>query len=426
MTICQRRISPFGKVCCGRSESTFLSTVGGKNPKIKTRLTKSVLVLIPLKAHDSDRTTAEKTRRMNPPRRVVQSSRATAARGVYSLFHDRGKHSAREGKKNTKTIPSLCFMFPQVSTTCLRRQSSVSTAVCLFCLVTGGFGNWKWDFGFNQESEWGGAVLGDETAVAKAGCNTSSHCGGWLEGFARTRRPAFLCVSEENAFYLLIYIIDLIDVVGRGACRTRGALKVDLTVSFLSNMVALDWSIMWPDRTILKARFLLICATAFEQVENSLSISPSVLLNHLWTLKAKSCNQLLLFKFYNEKHVKSNFWKLECRYCLLHYCKMNQAITQSHINWCYRSGLKFNKALKLQNILKTEQIVPQKAYIQRDINTVEISAIHMLKAGSCYIYFGVCHLQVREEAKLYSPKSQKMGQQSSTSTYVNSYLTRQK
>lgn len=27
-----------------------------------------------------------------------------------------------------------------------------------------------------------GAVLGDETAVAMAGCNTSSHCRGWLEG----------------------------------------------------------------------------------------------------------------------------------------------------------------------------------------------------------------------------------------------------
>lgn len=34
-----------------------------------------------------------------------------------------------------------------------------------------------------------GAVLGDETAVAMAGCNTSSHCGGWLEALEETGSP---------------------------------------------------------------------------------------------------------------------------------------------------------------------------------------------------------------------------------------------
>lgn len=34
-----------------------------------------------------------------------------------------------------------------------------------------------------------GAVLGDETAVAMAGCNTSSHCRGWLEGSEHTGSP---------------------------------------------------------------------------------------------------------------------------------------------------------------------------------------------------------------------------------------------
>lgn len=34
-----------------------------------------------------------------------------------------------------------------------------------------------------------GAVLGDETAVAMAGCNTSFHCGGWLEALEDTGSP---------------------------------------------------------------------------------------------------------------------------------------------------------------------------------------------------------------------------------------------
>lgn len=45
------------------------------------------------------------------------------------------------------------------------------------------------------------------------------------------------------------------------------------------------------------------------------------------------------------------------------------------------------------------------------------------EACSCYFYFGICHLQVREEAKEYSPKSPKMGQRSAPPTYFNSCST---
>lgn len=91
----------------------------------------------PRKAPENDRTTAKKKPQcINPSRRVVQSSRAWAARGVCSLFHDWGKHSAGEGKKTTtKTTDSPGLMFPQVSAKCLRRQSSVSTAVCVCACV---------------------------------------------------------------------------------------------------------------------------------------------------------------------------------------------------------------------------------------------------------------------------------------------------
>lgn len=42
-----------------------------------------------------------------------------------------------------------------------------------------------------------GAVLGDETAVAMAGCNTSSHCGGWLEGLEKAGSPP-LCICIDT------------------------------------------------------------------------------------------------------------------------------------------------------------------------------------------------------------------------------------
>lgn len=45
------------------------------------------------------------------------------------------------------------------------------------------------------------------------------------------------------------------------------------------------------------------------------------------------------------------------------------------------------------------------------------------KPCSYYFYFGICHLQVREEAKQYSPKSRKMGQRSPTPSYFNLWST---
>lgn len=48
------------------------------------------------------------------------------------------------------------------------------------------------------------------------------------------------------------------------------------------------------------------------------------------------------------------------------------------------------------------------------------------KPAAVIFYFRVCHLQVKEEAKHYCPKSQKLGQRSPIPTYFNSYSARQK
>lgn len=127
-------------------------------------------------------------------------------------------------------------MFPQVSTKCLRRQSSVSSTpvyVCFFSLVMRGWlvfrgfflmENWKRDFFscLNQEKRMRGAVLGDETAVARAGCNTSSYCRGWLEGSLHAGNlsiyPRFPACYRRiiSWLYLIISILlcCLIDVAG--------------------------------------------------------------------------------------------------------------------------------------------------------------------------------------------------------------------
>lgn len=110
-------------------------------------------------------------------------------------------------------------MFPQVCAKCLPKRSSVSTAVCGFvyaractcscACVSSSFSfircvwSWWWCWGSttaccfllllflapDKRRRVRGAVLGDETAVAMAGCNTSSHCGGWLEALEETGSP---------------------------------------------------------------------------------------------------------------------------------------------------------------------------------------------------------------------------------------------
>lgn len=91
---------------------------------------------------------------------MVQSRRAWTARGHSHFFTTEGNTTPGR-EKPIKTTDSLGFMFPQVSAKCLRRQSSVSTAVCiracvfLFCLVRGLETDFFFFFWFNQESEQG-------------------------------------------------------------------------------------------------------------------------------------------------------------------------------------------------------------------------------------------------------------------------------
>lgn len=181
-------------------------------------------------------------------------------------------------------------MFPQVSAKCLRRQSNVSTASCAWCLDTG-FREKKlqmW-FSFQPRKRRKGAVLGDETAVAKAGCNTSSHCRGWLEGSVRTGshstsaclsacwRKTFTRTDRTVPVFILLFVyLFIIWLTWWGAWKKKAkcsvALKVDLADSLLNNMVALDWSALSVDPTVLEAavRFSPVHTFAFEQVETSL------------------------------------------------------------------------------------------------------------------------------------------------------------
>lgn len=108
-----------------------------------------------------------------------------------------------------------------------------------------------------------GAVLGDETAVAMAGCNTSSHCRGWLEGSEHTGsfcvyiysyiyswhvkgKQFHVCIAQSSCYLFIFDWRGWMRCV-RGA-RCAAGLKVDLTDSLLNNMEALrlingvDWS----------------------------------------------------------------------------------------------------------------------------------------------------------------------------------------
>lgn len=172
----------------------------------------------------------KKPQHINPSRRVVQSSRAWAARGGMFTFFSTTEGNTTPGRKKSKALKQLTVwvfcMFHQVSARCLRRQSSVSTAVFFGCLCVrffpllschgeggreGGICKlemWFLFFSFfliwNQErkkkSVWRGAVLGDETAVSVAGCNTSSHCRGWLEGLRAHGEP------PSTRFYMCICV----------------------------------------------------------------------------------------------------------------------------------------------------------------------------------------------------------------------------
>lgn len=107
--------------------------------------------------------------------------------------------------------------------------------------------------------------------------------------------PMFLFI------YLFIWLTWLDEVRAKKA-RCSAALKVDLADSSLNNMVALDWSIMWVDPTVLKAvvHFSLIHTFAFERVETVFILS-SVLLNNLCSLLISYC----LYEVYNEHNIGS-------------------------------------------------------------------------------------------------------------------------
>lgn len=80
----------------------------------------------------------KKPQHINPSRRVVQSSRAWAARGGMFTFFSTTEGNTTPGRKKSKALKQLTVwvfcMFHQVSARCLRRQSSVSTAVFFGCL----------------------------------------------------------------------------------------------------------------------------------------------------------------------------------------------------------------------------------------------------------------------------------------------------
>lgn len=129
MTICQSRISPFGKVCRGSCISTFTSSPGENHilrmkkkekRKKKARLKKWGFVSIPLKA----RKKKTKKKRAAPPPKKATAHKSIAQSGtikpslscegghVHFFFHDWGKHNAGEEKKQSaKTIDSLGFLY---------------------------------------------------------------------------------------------------------------------------------------------------------------------------------------------------------------------------------------------------------------------------------------------------------------------------
>lgn len=276
MTVSQSRISPFGKVCCGRRCSSINNGVRHQRAKIfklKRDSQNGFSFLISLKARQHHQAPAKKKKKKKSHsvwiRRAEwynQAEAAWAARGVDSLFHDRGKHKAsEEERKNTKTTDSLACMFPQVFAKCLRRQSSVSTTVCVcFCLVMGIFfsGNWKCDF----------LLLFVWTKKANEGSCPwwwNRGCQGRLQhvlslqrmagGLSAHRKPLFLntlkggnnftAVAQSSCYRILsIYLAlssffpnHLIDVAGWCACETRGVQSW----SSRSTLQIIYWTIWW-------------------------------------------------------------------------------------------------------------------------------------------------------------------------------------
>jgi len=241
--------------------------------KLKSDSQNWVYILIRLKATAPP---LKKPHCVNPSRRVVQSSRVWAARGVYSLFHDWRKHNAREEEKNNtpKELTVLVLCFPK----CLRNVYEgravwvrVCVSVCVrvcFPVLSSGFALEMW-FLLSPRKRTRGAVLGDETAVAMAGCNTSSRCGVRMDP---------LCVSRHvkggnnemapSSQYLFFDWKGWMRRLQNARCAP--GLKVDQTESLLNSMVEYGWSILWFDPTVLGAvlHFLLFSPQpiAFEQV----------------------------------------------------------------------------------------------------------------------------------------------------------------
>lgn len=145
MTICQSRISPFAEVRRGRCLSASLRGTREIVSKKSKANKKDELIL--LKAGG---VVGKKSRPAPPPRshKSVAHSGTTKPRlcceeAAVGTGKERGhihffSHNTGGGQKHTHltaTPDSLGFMFPQVSAKCLRKRSSVSTAVCVYVCV---------------------------------------------------------------------------------------------------------------------------------------------------------------------------------------------------------------------------------------------------------------------------------------------------
>lgn len=181
-----------------------------------------------------------KKKRAAPPPKKATAHKSIAQSGtikpslscegghVHFFFHDWGKHNAGEEKKQSaKTIDSLGFLYVPPSVCEMSTKAEQCKYGGVFWVPVCAFfsppvlswwgregggdlqaGNVISFFFFffdleprkKKKSVWRGAVLGDETAVSVAGCNTSSHCRGWLEGLRAHGEP------PSTRFYMCICV----------------------------------------------------------------------------------------------------------------------------------------------------------------------------------------------------------------------------
>lgn len=134
MTICQSRISPFGKVRRGRCLSIYSSPPPENHGlKIKNRPTKQAFISIPLKAGEKDRSNAKKKKKKKKAtayKSVAQSGtikpscewrRRWRGGGHIHFFTTEGNNAGEE-KKNTHAHTPLSYLTVWVFcfTKCLR------------------------------------------------------------------------------------------------------------------------------------------------------------------------------------------------------------------------------------------------------------------------------------------------------------------